>query len=190
MINKTERGMVMEVMDCIKTRRSCRAFLEKPIPHEVLEEIVGAAAYAPSWKNTQITRYIVVENKEKIQAVAEECVLGFEYNTKTLKNCAALLVVTMVKNRSGYEKDGSYTTSKEDRWEMFDAGIATQTFCLAAHEKGVGSVIMGIFDEEKIEKVIEISEGQQIAALVGLGYPSLQPEAPKRKEVSALLSYV
>lgn len=180
----------MEVMDCIKTRRSCRAFLEKPIPHEVLEEIVGAAAYAPSWKNTQITRYIVVENKEKIQAVAEECVLGFEYNTKTLKNCAALLVVTMVKNRSGYEKDGSYTTSKEDRWEMFDAGIATQTFCLAAHEKGVGSVIMGIFDEEKIEKVIEIPEGQQIAALVGLGYPSLQPEAPKRKEVSDLLSYV
>lgn len=180
----------MEVMECIKTRRSCRAFKEEPIPHAVLEEIVGAAAYAPSWKNTQITRYIVVEDKEKLQAIADDCVLGFEYNTKTINNCAALLVVTMVKNRSGFEKDGSFTTSKEDRWEMFDAGIATQTFCLAAHEKGVGSVILGIFDEARIEGVIDIPEGQQIAALVALGYPSVQPEAPKRKETAELLSYV
>lgn len=180
----------MEVKECIKTRRSCRSFKEESIPHQVLEEIIGLAAYAPSWKNTQITRYIVVEDKEKIQAIAEDCVLGFEYNAKTLNRCVALLVVTMVKNRSGYEKDGSYTTSKEDRWEMFDAGIAAQTFCLAAHEKGVGSVIMGIFDEEKIEKVITIPEGQQIAALVALGYPNFQPEAPKRKEVSELLSFI
>lgn len=180
----------METMECIKTRRSCRKFKEEPVPHEVLEEIVSAAAYAPSWKNTQITRYIIVENQEKIHAIASECVLGFEYNTKTINNCAALLVVTMVKNRSGFEKDGSFTTSKGDRWEMFDAGIATQTFCLAAHEKGLGSVIMGIFDEAKIAEVIEIPEGQQVAALVAIGYPVFQPEAPKRKEVTELLSYV
>ena len=50
----------MEAMECIKTRRSCRKFKEEAVSHEVLETIVGAAAYAPSWKNTQITRYIVV----------------------------------------------------------------------------------------------------------------------------------
>lgn len=182
--------MLMEVKECIKTRRSCRSFKEEPISRQVLEEIVSLAAFAPSWKNTQIARYIVVEDKGKIQNIAADCVLGFEYNAKTLNRCAALLVVTMVKNRSGYEKDGSYTTSKEDRWEMFDAGIAAQTFCLAAHEKGVGSVIMGIFDEEKIGKVIAIPEGQQIAALVALGYPDIRPEAPKRKEVSELLSFI
>lgn len=179
----------MEAMECIKTRRSCRKFKEEAVSHEVLETIVGAAAYAPSWKNTQITRYIVVENKEKIEKIATDCVLGFEYNTKTIRNCADLVVVTMVKNRSGYEKDGSYTTSKEDRWEMFDAGIATQTFCLAAHEQGVGSVIMGIFDETKIAEVIDVPEGQQVAALIAIGYPVFEPEAPKRKEVSELLSF-
>lgn len=179
----------MEVMECIKTRRSCRKFKEEPVKHEVLEAIIGAAAYAPSWKNTQITRYIVVEDKSKIQKIAEECVLGFEYNTKTILNCAALVVMTVVKNRSGYEKDGSYTTSKGDRWEMFDAGIAAQTFCLAAHEQGVGSVIMGIFDEAKLAEVVAVPEGQQVAALVAIGYPVFQPEAPKRKEVSELLSF-
>lgn len=180
----------MEVMECIKTRRSCRKFTEEPVSHDVLEEIVSAAAYAPSWKNTQITRYLVVEDKEKISTIASDCVLGFEYNTKTIQRCAALVVVTMVKNRSGFEKDGSFTTSKGDRWEMFDAGIATQTFCLAAHEKGLGSVILGVFDEEKIGEVIAVPEGQQVAALIAIGYPAVQPEAPKRKEVEELLSFI
>ncbi|MBO5238756.1 MAG: nitroreductase family protein [Lachnospiraceae bacterium] len=179
----------MEAIECIKTRRSCRKFKEEAVPHEILEEVVGTATYAPSWKNTQITRYIVVEDKEKLQKIASDCVLNFEYNMKTISRCPVLVVVTMVKNRSGFEKDGSYTTSKEDRWEMFDAGIATQTFCLAAHEKGLGSVIMGIFDEAKIAEVVNIPEGQQVAALVAIGYPIFQPEAPKRKEVSELLSF-
>lgn len=180
----------MEAIECIKTRRSIRKFTKETVPHEVMEAIVSVAAYAPSWKNTQITRYIVVEDAEKKSAIAKDCVLGFEYNSHTIEDAPALVVVTMVKNRSGYEKDGSYTTSKEDRWEMFDAGIATQTFCLAAHEKGLGSVILGIFDEAKIAEVIEIPEGQQVAALIAIGYPAIEPEVPKRKEVSELVSFV
>lgn len=179
----------MEAMECMKTRRSCRKFQEKSIPHEILEEVVGTAAYAPSWKNTQITRYIVIEDRDKLRKIAENCVLGFEHNAKIISRCPALVVVTMVKNRSGYEKDGSYTTSKEDCWEMFDAGIATQTFCLAAHEKGLGSVIMGIFDEAKIAEVVTIPENQKVAALLAVGYPEFQPETPQRKEVSELLSF-
>ena len=64
--------MHMETMECIKTRRSCRKFQDEAVPHEVLEEVVGAAAYAPSWKNTQITRYIVVEDRDKIRKIAKE----------------------------------------------------------------------------------------------------------------------
>lgn len=180
----------MEAIECIKTRRSIRKFTEEAVSHEVMEEIVGVAAYAPSWKNTQVARYIVIEDAGKKSAIAKDCVLGFEYNSKTIEGAPALVVVTMVKNRSGYERDGSYTTSKEDRWEMFDAGIATQTFCLAAHEKGLGTVIMGIFDEAKIEEVIDIPEGQHVAALIAIGHPAITPEAPKRKEVSELVSYI
>ena len=95
----------------------------------------------------------------------------------------------MIQGRSGYERDGSFTTSKEDRWEMFDAGIATQTFCLAAHEKGIGSVIMGIFDEAKVGELINIEEGRKVAALVAVGYPAETPEAPKRKAVEDLVRF-
>ena len=180
----------METIKCIETRRSIRKFKAEPVKHETLEKIVAAAAYAPSWKNTQVTRYVIVENEELKNRIADEGVLGFEYNTGTIKRAAALVVVTMVHGRSGFERDGSYTTSKEDRWETFDAGIATQTFCLAAHDMGVGSVIMGIFDENKVAKMIGLDEGQKVAALVAIGYPDETPDAPKRKTVEDLAKFM
>lgn len=180
----------MEAIKCIKERRSIRNFQDKAIPHEVIEEIVGAAAYAPSWKNTQVTRYLVTENKETMNKIADGCVMGFEYNIDTIRKAAALVIVTMVIGRSGMEKDGSATTSKGEDWGVFDTGIATQTFCLAAHDKGVGSVIMGVFDEAKVAEAIQVPEGQKVAALIALGYPAEEPKAPKRKAVEDLVTYI
>ena len=50
-----------EVLNAIKTRRTIRKFTEDPVSHEVIEKIVEASAYAPSWKNTQTARYIIIE---------------------------------------------------------------------------------------------------------------------------------
>ena len=52
----------MNTLDCIKTRRSVRKYADKPVPHELIEQAIAAAAYAPSWKNTQVTRYYVVDD--------------------------------------------------------------------------------------------------------------------------------
>lgn len=180
----------MEALQCIETRRSIRNFKDTPVPHDLIEKIVKVASYAPSWKNTQVARYVVVENKEIQEKIANDAVLGFSYNTGTITKAAALVVVTMVHGRSGYEKDGSFTTSKEDRWEVFDTGIATQTFCLAAHDLGLGTVIMGIFDDSKVAELIGLEEGQKVAALISIGYPDEEPKAPARKDVSELLRFV
>lgn len=180
----------MELLDAIKSRRSVRKYTDEAISHETLEEIIDVARFAPSWKNTQTPRYHVIENKEIISKIATEGVLGFEFNTKTLSRATAVLVLSYVTKRCGYERDGSFSTSKEDRWEMFDAGIAAQTFCLAAHGKGLGTCIMGIFDEEMIAKEIALPENEKIGAVIALGYPVFAPEAPARKEVSDLISYV
>ena len=179
----------MEALKCIETRRSVRKFKDEALDHEVLEAVVKEASFAPSWKNSQVVRYVVVENQEIKSKIANDAVLGFTYNTGTIEKAAALVVVTMIHGRSGFEKDGSYTTSKEDRWEMFDAGIATQTFCLAAHEKGIGSVIMGIFDEDKVAELISLEEGRKVAALIAVGYPDEEPAQPKRKEVGELVRF-
>ena len=180
----------METIKCIETRRSIRKFKAQQIPHELMQEIISAAAYAPSWKNTQVTRYVVVEDAAIKSKIADEATLGFEHNKGIINGAAALVVVTLVHGRSGFERDGSYTTSKEDRWEVFDTGLATQTFCLAAHDKGVGSVILGIFDESKVAEILGIDEGQRVAALVAVGYADEAPEAPKRKSADDLLKFV
>ena len=180
----------MEAIKCIKERRSIRKIKADKVSREVMNQIIDAAAYAPSWKNTQITRYTVIEDEALKAKIADDCVLGFTYNSKTIKNAPQLVVVSYVTGRSGYEKDGSYTTSKEDRWESFDTGIATQTFCLAAHDKGVGTVILGIFDEASVAEAVELPEGQRIAALIAMGYADCEtPEAPKRKSIEELVSY-
>ena len=72
---------------------------------------------------------------------------------------------------------------------MFDVGAACQTFCLAAHEAGLGTVIMGIWDEDGITELLDIPENQELAALIAIGYPDISPEAPKRKSVEDLLTY-
>ncbi len=180
----------MEALECIKTRRSIRKFKEEAVAHDTISSIIEAASMAPSWKNTQITRYHIVENKEIKQEIADNCVLDFEFNQKTINRAPQLVVVSMIEKRCGYERDGSFSTSKEDRWEMYDAGIASQTFCLAAHDMGVGTVILGIFDEDKVANAISLPEGQKVAALIAMGYPGQECEAPKRKTVEDLLNYI
>ncbi|MEE0797542.1 MAG: nitroreductase family protein [Anaerovoracaceae bacterium] len=181
----------MDLVTGIKERRSVRKFRDEKVPRELLEEVVNIAAYAPSWKNAQIARYIIVDNEETIKALAnEKCAYGFAGNVKVMENAPAILILTYVKNRSGFDRDGSFSTKKEDGWEMFDAGIAAQTFCLAALEKGLGTVIMGYFDEDEIRKVIDIPQDQVMGALIPLGYPDEEPTAPPRKDASKLLTFV
>lgn len=70
----------------------------------------------------------------------------------------------------------------------FDCGVAAATFGLAAHELGLGSVVLGIFDEKKLAELLELPEGMGVACLMPLGYPAEEPAAPKRKEAADLLS--
>ena len=179
----------MEFEACVKERRSVRRFTEEPVDHETIEKIIDLARFSPSWKNTQTTRYYVIENEDMIRKICEDAVLGFEGNQKTLSKAKQLVVVATVNKRCGYERDGSFTTSKEDRWEMFDAGIAAQTFSLAAHSLGVGSVMLGIFDEKKVAEIIDLPEGQSVSCLLAIGYPKFTPDPVPRKEVADLLQY-
>ncbi|MBQ6887702.1 MAG: nitroreductase family protein [Lachnospiraceae bacterium] len=178
----------MTTKECIMGRRSIRQFSDQPISEDVLSEIVEMASYAPSWKHTQITRYIAVTGDAKAK-IAAECTDAHPNNGNIISSAPMLIAVTIIKNRSGYERDGSFSTPKGSGWQMFDAGIASQTFCLAAYEKGIGSVILGIFDEAKASAILEIPEDRELIALIPIGYPAEEPAAPKRKPVTDLLSY-
>lgn len=178
----------MTAKECIKGRRSIRKFADTPVSRDVIADIVETASYAPSWKHTQITRYIAVEGELK-DKIADECTSAYAKNGEIIKNAPMLIAVTFIKNRSGFERDGSYSTPKEGGWQMFDAGVASEAFCLAAYEQGLGTVIMGIFDEAKAASLPEVPEERELVALIPIGYPAESPAAPKRKSVEELLSF-
>lgn len=179
----------MDFLQCVKGRRSIRKFKEEKIDHDKLERIVKIASFSPSWKNSQIARYNIIEDKNMINNIAENCVMSFEFNSNTINNATAIVVVTTVTGCSGYNKDGSFATSKKTHWESFDAGIATQTFCLAAHNEGVGSVIIGIFDEELVSTTLDIPKNEKVAALIAIGYADEEPIMPERKSVKELIRF-
>lgn len=177
----------MNTNECIKTRRSIRKYKPDAIDHSLLESLISTASYSPSWKNTQITRYIAIEDPDILSSIIHDYTPDF--NSNIIRQIPMLIAVTFKKGRCGFERDGSYSTPKGDRWQMFDVGIACQTFCLAAHEAGLGTVILGIWDEDGISELLNIPEDQELAALIAIGYPDIDPPAPKRKAVDELLTY-
>lgn len=177
----------MDAQTCILTRRSVRKFTQQKVSREEIEKIVSLAAYAPSWKNTQISRYIAIENEEIKGEISEK--FCNTHNAAIITSSPVLVVQSFVKNRCGFERDGSFTTDRGEGWQYFDCGIAAQTFCLAAHDLGLATVIMGVFDRQGLQAYLNIPEEQELMALIALGYPADTPQAPRRKDVDTLLSY-
>ena len=100
---------------------------------------------------------------------------------------AALAVIAYVPGLSG-QGDATLTESQAAGWEMFDAGIAAQTFCLAARDLGIGTCILGIFDADAAGRLLEL-EGLRPACLIAMGYPEQWKNGPGRKETEELLSF-
>ena len=171
----------MDAQTCILTRRSVRKFTDEPVSRELLEKVVALAAYAPSWKNTQISRYLAIEDPAVRNTIAEEYCLTGANNPSIIKGAPLLVAQTFMKNRCGY--------NREDGWQYYDCGIAAQTFCLAAHDLGLGTVIMGVFDRKRLQAYLEIPQDQELMALIAVGHPAEVGPAPKRKDVDVLLSW-
>ena len=178
----------MNTTECIRTRRSIRKFKAAPVDHSLLESLISDTSYSPSWKNSQITRFIAIEDSSILDSIVQYYTPSF--NSDIIKQVPVLLAVTFVKGRSGFERDGSFSTKKGDRWQMFDVGVACQTFCLAAHNAGLGTVIMGIWDEDGITKLLKLPDDQELAALIAVGWPDVDPDVPMRKSVDELLTYL
>lgn len=175
-----------DIMETILGRRSIRRYKEKNIPKDILEKVMEAARWAPSWANTQAWEFVVVKDraiKEKIQAT----VSSRNPSYLALVNAPVLLVVCGQLKKSGYYND-QYPTKFED-WFMYDLGLATENLCLAAHEAGLGTVIVGLFDHDRVGEIIKLPENHEVLVLIPLGYPDHEPKPPKRREIKEFVHY-
>ncbi len=174
----------------IKERRSVRRYRDEKVDRQTIEAIIDATRWSPSWANFQVARYTVVEDSELISRIASEGVHGFSYNISTLRNTPGVIVLSYVKGKSGKLSPEDYATSKGSTWESFDAGIACQTLCLAAHNYGVGTCIFGVIDDQVISDIVSLPEGETVAALITFGYPDETPNATSRLEVDEVVRFL
>lgn len=178
----------MEFQKVIEARRSIRGYDEtKKAGREIIEEIISAAILAPSWKNSQVSRYYAAVSEEAMDKVRDQLPA---FNAANTKGASALIVTSIVKDRSGYERDGSPTTElSHNEWGIYDLGLATENMVLKAADLGLGTLIMGIRDAEGLKKVLDIPENEMVVAVISLGYPLTEPAMPKRKSVEDVAKF-
>ncbi len=102
-------------------------------------------------------------------------------STKAITGAPVLLALCAKLNSSGYY-DKKVTTKFGD-WFMFDLGLAAQSLCLMAHDLGLGTVIVGLFDHDKAKQAIKVPDGFELVAIIPTGYPAKISSAPKRREI-------
>lgn len=177
----------MEFNTVIKNRRSIRKFDKtKMVSKEQVEQVIQAAVYAPTWKNSQTARYYCAMDEESINKVAN-CLQG---TNKEKSEGAALIVTTFVHNRSGFDKDGNPDNECGNGWGYYDLGLASENLVLKAHELGLGTLIMGIRDGEALRNVLSVPEEETVVAVIAIGYPDIDPEMPKRKTTEDVITWI
>ncbi len=174
----------MNLMEIIRERRSVRQFKGDPIPDGVIEELMEAVRWAPSWANTQCWEVIAVKGKEQREGLAETLSPRNPGRPAVLE-APLVLVFLGRKEVSGFYK-GKAVTEKGD-WLMFDVALAIQNLCLYAHSRGLGTVIIGYFDAGKAASLLGVPPDREVVAILPIGYPASIPKAPPRKEVKDFL---
>jgi len=178
----------MDALTLLKERRSVRVFSDKKVDRDIMKDLIKTATYAPSWANSQPVRYTIVEDPDLLRQIAEE---GYTFpgNSKVLQNAVGAVVLSYTNGKSGYSPDGKPASTKGDTWSMFDAGIAAQQFCLAAYEKGIGTVMQGLFDEQKIAKILDLPKEAIVAVVIPYGYETKHPVLRPRLSVDEVACF-
>ena len=175
----------MELQKCLETRKSIRKYKDTPVAKETIQELVKAAQLAPSWKNTQVSRYYVAMGEAK-KSFSEKCLPTF--NKNNTEDAPVLIATTVVDGFSGYTQQGD--THLKHGFACFDNGLQVANFCLKATELGLGTLIMGIYKEAQVREFFNIPENEHIVAILGVGYPDQDPDAKPRKELEEILTIV
>jgi len=183
----------MEVLEAIKTRRSIRKYKTIPVDDKAVEVVLEAARWAPSWKNTQCRRFVVVRDNE-IKNQLADALFGLAKDVtnpadSAIRTAPVVIVACAELGKSGYDNEGKLATDKGDSWYMFDVALAMQNLTLAAHWLGLGTVHVGSFDAKRVAGILEIPLGICVVEMTPLGYPDEEPEVRPRKELSEIVFY-
>jgi nitroreductase len=152
----------MDILRFIKSRRSVRKFLDKPVELDKIAIVLEAARWAPSAGNCQPWRFVVVTDKKKT------CKFDPVFRQPWVEKAPVVIVVLAVPAISQRRYGGG------SNYYVMDCSAAIQNMLLMAHGLGLGAVWIGAFSKEAVREQLNIPGKYEVMALVPIGYYSTE----------------
>ena len=175
-----------KILELIISRQSDRKYSDKPVEMEKLGRILEAGRMAPSACNSQPWKFIVVTEPKLVEAIAEAASAKL-IGMNTFVTQAQVIIVIVRENPNMSSKVGA--TIKNKDYSLIDIGIASENICLQAKAEGIGSCIIGWFDEKMLRKILTIPRSKRIELIITLGYSLSEQREKKRKPAEVTISY-
>ncbi|MBE0649438.1 MAG: nitroreductase family protein [Bacteroidales bacterium] len=156
-----------EFLDLVNQRQSDRKYIDKPIEKEKLMRCLEAARLAPSASNSQPWTFVVI-NEPELRHKVGQAAMGPLYSFNKFATQAQVIVAIIMEKPKMVTELGGRIKKKE--YPLIDAGITAEHFCLQAAEEGLGSCMLGWFDEKKVKSLLNVPEEKSIPLLITVGY--------------------
>lgn len=165
-------------LELVEKRKSIRSYKNIEVEKEKLDYIIEAFRKAPSAKNLQPWKLVIVNDKNIIKDLVVAC------KNQTFIGEAPIVIIACAKEDEAYGTMGGYLNSYP-----VDIGLAFEHIILAATEQGLGTCWIGAFYEEEVKKIIKAPKNVRVVALTPLGYPNEQGRQRTRKSIEEIVSY-
>ncbi len=177
----------MDFKDLVLQRQSTRKYSDKPVEREKIEQIMEACRMAPSACNSQPWRFVIAEDKSIKDELARTS-YGPLLRFNKFVSRAPVIAAIIGEKPNFLSRIGGNVKDKD--FYLMDIGIVAQHFCLQATELGLGSCMLGWFDESQARKILQVPHEKRILLLITLGYPEKDRVRTKiRKSAEKLYSY-
>jgi len=166
------------MLSLFNSRQSERRYLDRPVEMEKIERITEAGRLSPSACNGQPWRFIVVDEpalRHQVATATESEILRMN----TFVHQAPVLIV-IVREKSNFTSRAGDLIKKRD-YSLIDIGIATASMVYQATAEGLGTCILGWFDEKKIRELLGIPKSKRVELVISVGYTENQHRNKTRK---------
>ena len=181
---QTDQKQYMNFEELILKRQSDRKYLPAPVAKEDVLKCLEAARLSPSACNSQPWKFVVVDDRAKLTEMADAAE-GLGMNKFT--HGVPVMVAVVLEKMNASARLGSLVKRKD--YCMLDMGMAVEHFCLQAADLGLGTCIMGWFDEKRIAKLLNIPRGKRIPLIIALGHPDGHTRSKIRKPLEEMSSW-
>lgn len=174
------------MLELILSRQSDRKYSDKPVEKEIIDRILEAGRMAPSACNAQPWKFIVVTGPKLIEKIGEAASAKLIGMNTFVAQAPVILVV--VREKPNFSAKVGATIKNKD-YSLIDIGIASENICLQARAEGIGSCLIGWFDERMIRKLLAIPRTKRVELIITLGYSQSELREKKRKPSDVTISY-